>query len=337
MGKKRGLSGDEKVKITSLLAAGKSTLEVAKDLHRDHRTIKVYACDGKITRKTPDRSSTRKITARDMRHLKVSMARKHLATSKAIFEDAGVPSISRKTRCKTLNKLGSVKKPLKQPLLTRMHKEKRVKWAQDNMKTDFSNVIFTDECRATLDGPDGWAYGWVLHGHPQQTRIRRQQGGGGVMFWAGIVGNTLIGPFKVPQGVKLNAERYCELLDEDLIPWLNKQTVTLKRKLIFQHDNAPSHRAKYTTHWLALKGFKQEKIMTWPPASPDLNPIENLWALIKKKVYEGGQQFQSLSNLWNAVKAAANSILPSEIANLTKSVDNRLLKIIQTKGCYVKN
>ena len=58
------------------------------------------------------------------------------------------------------------------------------------MKLDFSKVIFTNECRATLDGPDGW----IIEG----KSLRRQQR---VMFWAGIVGDKLIGPFRVPEGV----------------------------------------------------------------------------------------------------------------------------------------
>ena len=68
------------------------------------------------------------------------------------------------------------------------------------MKCDFSYVLFTDECRATLDGPDGWVKGWILQNQTAPHRLRRQQGGGRVMFWAGIVGDTLLGPFKVPEG-----------------------------------------------------------------------------------------------------------------------------------------
>ena len=56
------------------------------------------------------------------------------------------------------------------------------------MKTDFRNALFTDECRATLDGPDGWSSGWILYGRQLEVRIRRQQGRG-VMFWARIKGN----------------------------------------------------------------------------------------------------------------------------------------------------
>ncbi len=42
------------------------------------------------------------------------------------------------------------------------------------------------------------------------------------------------------------------------------------------HDNAPSHVAKNTSVSLAAMGIKVEKLMLWPPSSPDLNPIVNL-------------------------------------------------------------
>ncbi|CAI9583104.1 unnamed protein product, partial [Staurois parvus] len=60
---------------------------------------------------------------------------------------------------------------------------KRLHWAEKYMKTNFQTVLFTDECHATLDGPDGWSSGWLVDGHPVSTRLRRQQGGSGVMFW----------------------------------------------------------------------------------------------------------------------------------------------------------
>ena len=66
------------------------------------------------------------------------------------------------------------------------------------MKSDMKYVLFTDESRATLDGSDGWAKGWVINGDQAPVRRRRQQGGGGVMIWAGIIGDELIGPVRVP-------------------------------------------------------------------------------------------------------------------------------------------
>lgn len=56
--------------------------------------------------------------------------------------------------------------------------------------------------RITLDGPDGWVRGWLVHGSDPPVRLRRQQGGGGVMVWAAITDDTLTGPFRVPDGVR---------------------------------------------------------------------------------------------------------------------------------------
>ncbi len=68
-------------------------------------------------------------------------------------------------------------------------------WAEQYLKQDFSNVIFTNECRATLDGPDGFCRGWILDGLDIRARLRRQQGGGALRFWAGLYGSTMVGPF----------------------------------------------------------------------------------------------------------------------------------------------
>lgn len=43
------------------------------------------------------------------------------------------------------------------------------------MKINFFNNNFNDECRVTLDGPDDWTRGQVLHANSQATPLRRQQ------------------------------------------------------------------------------------------------------------------------------------------------------------------
>lgn len=49
------------------------------------------------------------------------------------------------------------------------------------------------------------------------------------------------------------------------------------------HDNAPVHTAAIVQQVLAQLELE---VMIWPPYSPDLNPIENIWALMKNKIYE---------------------------------------------------
>ena len=109
-----------------------------------------------------------------------------------------------------------MKTPIKRPLRSKEYRVKRAEWTERYPKENFPNVIFTDECRATLDGPDGWARSWALDQRQAEVSKRRQQEGGGIMFWGGIKGNTPIGPYKVTEGVKINAKAYCELLDRFL-------------------------------------------------------------------------------------------------------------------------
>ena len=59
------------------------------------------------------------------------------------------------------------------------------------------------------------------------------------------------------------------------------------------HENAPSHAAKATTQYLESIGFKNKTMMIWSPNLPDLNPIENVWSIVKQRVYADGKQYSS--------------------------------------------
>ena len=135
------------------------------------------------------------------------------------------------------------------------------------------------------------------------------------MLWAGIVNGELVGPTLVHDGVKINSANYCALLDECLVPWLHDQTLDFRKQLVFMQDNALSHSARATKEYLESLGFKKKNLMVWPPNSPDLNPIENLWSIIKRKIYADGKQYSLKTELWKAITVATRSIDAEIIKN----------------------
>ena len=124
----------------------------------------------------------------------------------------------------------------------------------------------------------------------------------------GIIGDKLCSPFWVPEAVNLTSNASTAFLDEHLSQRLDNLPLSLRLKIIFMHDSAPSHAAMATTTFLESQTFVGETFMIWPPCSPDLNPIEHLRSILKRGVYEGGEQLTLKDALWNGLVYVARAI-----------------------------
>ena len=203
MGRRGALTENEKAKIIQGLQKKQSTLEIAKMLGRDHRTIKKYATNPQSCNGRADKGKIREksgVSRRVISLIKREVHRNPLETSKQVLEAVGMFNVPKSTRCSILQRIAKCKKPLVRPPLKQVHREKRLEWAKKYLKQNF-------ECRATLDGPDGWRQGWCDTKALCPQHIRHQQGGGGVMFWAAIIHDELVGPFQVKDKKKSLAFR----------------------------------------------------------------------------------------------------------------------------------
>ena len=129
----------------------------------------------------------------------------------------------------------------------------------------------------------------------------------------------------------MNTEKYCILLGDGLIyplleaPEDGSQTSLANpaSECIFMQDNAPSHSAVATKEFFDFAGVKY---MEWRGQSPGLNPIENLWAIIKQKV------LKTIPGLDLVVEKEWRNIDRQHLINLAQSLPNRIQLVLQNKG-----
>ena len=80
-----------------------------------------------------------------------------------------------------------------------------------------------------------------------------------------------------------------------------------------------------------LKNFQSEfKVIDWPGNSPDLNPIENCWGILKAEL--GKKTFANIAEMREALTREWFSLPLSYFQNLVKSMPNRLKAVIENDG-----
>lgn len=241
---------------------------------------------------------------------------------------------------------------MQQPSLMPLHAEKRLNWArryQYFTSTDWARVYWSDEC--TVERGIGQRQEWTFtrlkdqlfqhykEGHqvqmvPARGKQIKQ------MFWAAFCGlphrSGLIPLFGDPQSCRGGvSSRTIEELYRRVLPTLLN---SLDQDAIFQQDNAPVHTAYIVRD--ALNELECE-IMKWPPYSPDLNPIENLWALLKAEILKHHPELMHLPNneptldlLLETAQEAWDGLDIEIFKHLSDTMPHRVADVIKYEGWH---
>ena len=105
-----------------------------------------------------------------------------------------------------------------------------------------------------------------------------KHGGGSIMVW-GCFTWWNIGPLVRITG-KMEKEEYLNILHINLPAFVDESAYPTE-EVVFQQDGDPKHTAKIVKSQLQNPTFWT---MEWSAQSQDLNPIENLWVIVKKKL-----------------------------------------------------
>ena len=264
------------------------------------------------------------LSLKDWRRSSVSIA--------AEIEEVGGQPVSSQTICHTLHQI-SVRgcHPRRKPLLRTIHKKAHKQLVED-MSTkhmDYCNhVLWSDEMKNNLFGSDGFKHVWRRPGEEYKDKCVMptvKHAGGNVMVW-GCMSSAGVGELYFTEG-NINSNMYSEILQQSMFPLLYK----LGCRAVFQQDNGSKHTSKTTT---TLMKRLRVKVMDLPSMSPDVNPIEHLWGILKRKVEV--RKVSNICQLRDVIMEEWKSTPLATCEALVNSMPRRVKAVLDNDGGHTK-
>ena len=231
--------------------------------------------------------------------------------------------------------------------LSANNKAARLEFARVNKNTNWATVMFTDRKRYELKYPGVKVSRskWVVRGESWQAQqVNHPQS---VNLYAGFTihgitkAHVVTGTSKLKSGYlnkkgeaakNITTAEYKDVLQKTLLPEGRRLFSTNGQSTwIFQQDNDPTHNSgpKWVAEWMKENGCHL-KTLVWPPNSPDLSPIENIWGIVDSKVQARG--CSSFEEFKEAVLEELKAVPKATLVKLSKSMKHRLEMMVKKGG-----
>ena len=325
------LSEELKIKVVILRENGKSWGEVKKLTGVPRSTAqsivsKYKECGSVKNKKSIGRPT--KISDRDARNLiRITGKNRFLSLSQITKEFNKSQSFKSRLCSKTVRKhlknRGWRKcSAAKVPMIGSKNRAKRNFFCKSMKNFAWERVVFSDEVRFGLQN-DGKVCVWRKTGERfnSQCVIQKSNSRQSIMFW-GCITKDGAGVL-IECSNNMTSNEYIEILNKSLIFALSDFD------LVLQHDNAPIHKASNVTSWLNQHNVET---LDWPPNSPDLNIIENVWAILKRRLASSSVLCSSIADVKSLVENEWAKITPQMISKLYNSIPKRLQQCEKKKG-----
>ena len=339
MGRRPGLSINDRNIALGLLEAGMRAADVAGRFGCNERTIYRLQAHFRQTGSAKDRPRSgrpRKKTPHEDRYLVMSSRRNRFMAASKLTEHLRHATGTRITVYTARNRLRAARlhsrRPYKGIQLTGRHRTTHVNWARQHSgwaRRQWSRVVFTDESKFNLHGPDGRIRVWRRRGErldPANSMKYDRYGGGSVMIWGGISYNGKT-DLRTVRG-NLNVVRYCaDIITPLIVPYIANSNAD-----VLQQDNARCHTARHTQNVLAANNINTPD---WPTKSPDLSPLEHLWDYLGRKV-RGRYEVNNVNDLERALHEEWAQVPRQFIQRLINSMRRRCMAVIQARGGHIR-
>jgi len=243
--------------------------------------------------------------------------------------------VSPRTVQRAMHKLGfKSATPATKPWVSDVNKATRVAWAKERRHWDeeWTYAFFTEESSFEVKRPScARVWRWVGERfQPSCLRPSFKNGRQSLMVWAGFSarGRT---PLRRVIG-SMNSDQYEEVLAEDMLNYIVAHYGAPDAAWP-QEDLAPCHASKRCKAAKVALGLKH---MPWLGQVPDLNPIENAWNELDRRLRSRKTSPKNLVELWEALCKEWGAIPASFFTSLIQSMPRRVQAVVAAKGSGTK-